>query len=334
MSGETPDLPCVPELPARGPGADLVGRALALLSEVAPEFAGETTPSGWRLAGRTSGAGSRDMRRAQAWLAEDLDVAEEEYSGASMVKWAQAGPWTLAANVELANGRRLLSDPGALRDLASAYETAVDSQMVRLTRRFAGAGLVLQIDEPSLPGVVAGRIPTVSGLDYYRAVSPDVARHTLARVVSAAHARSALVVLHCCAIPAPIGMLRQTGADAVDVDLTAQSAAGNTGQDEHEVGELFESDTGVVAGVLDGRHPAGSVAAGGVGHGTVQESGVAGSVHTVMALTERLGIPLDAALPRMAVSTPCGLAGISPAGARSTVRGLAQVSAILRKEVA
>ena len=224
MSGETPDLPCVPELPARGPGADLVGRALALVSEVAPEFAGDTTPSGWRLAGRTSGAGSRDMRRAQAWLAEDLDVAEEEYSGASMVKWAQAGPWTLAANVELANGRRLLSDPGALRDLASAYETAVDSQMVRLTRRFAGAGLVLQIDEPSLPGVVAGRIPTVSGLDYYRAVSPDVARHTLARVVSAAQARSALVVLHCCAIPAPIGMLRQTGADAVDVDLTLPSA--------------------------------------------------------------------------------------------------------------
>ncbi len=35
--GELPDLPHLPELPARGPGADLVGRTAALLVDLPVE---------------------------------------------------------------------------------------------------------------------------------------------------------------------------------------------------------------------------------------------------------------------------------------------------------
>ncbi len=46
--GELPDLPHLPELPARGPGADMVGRGAALLVDLPVEL----VPSGWRLTAR------------------------------------------------------------------------------------------------------------------------------------------------------------------------------------------------------------------------------------------------------------------------------------------
>src|SRR5262249_18056980 len=52
--GELPDLPHQPELPARGPGADLIGRSAALLVDIAVDL----QPSGWRLGDR-AGVGLR-----------------------------------------------------------------------------------------------------------------------------------------------------------------------------------------------------------------------------------------------------------------------------------
>ena len=43
IAGELPDFPHIPELPARGPGADLIGRTMALLADVAPDLAVELT---------------------------------------------------------------------------------------------------------------------------------------------------------------------------------------------------------------------------------------------------------------------------------------------------
>ena len=48
VAGELPDFPYLPELPDRGPGADLTGRTAALLVEIPVEV----TPRGWRLAER------------------------------------------------------------------------------------------------------------------------------------------------------------------------------------------------------------------------------------------------------------------------------------------
>lgn len=331
MAGETPLLPCVPELPGRGAGADMVGRALALLADIAPEFAGQTSTVGWRFAGRLTDGSSRDMARANSWLREDLDVSEEGYGDAEAVKFAVAGPWTLAASVELMNGHRVLRDPGAIRDLVAAYTESVVELVGRLRRRFPSAGVILQIDEPALPAVLAGGVPTISGLDSYRSVSVEVARSGLSAAVAAAHGMDATVVLHCCARPAPIGLLRATGADALSLDLVGGAASGGV-QDEEELGMLLESDCGLMAGVVAPQFPgAGSrVAGGGVESETLD---VVGSVRRLLALLDRLGIALPTVLPRLAVSHPCGLAGVSPDAARAAVRALAEVAATIQREV-
>ena len=238
-----PDLPCVPELPPADQAR--IWSAALICCPRWPRSSPARTPSGWRLAGRTSGAaaicagrrlaGGRPRRRRGGVLGS---FHGQVGAGRSAGRWPQTWSWPTAAACSATRGRCGIS--------ASAYETAVDSQMVRLTRRFAGAGLVLQIDEPSLPGwLPVGSRPSAGWTTTARFSGRRTPRP---RVVSAAQARSALVVLHCCAIPAPIGMLRQTGADAVDVDLTAQSAAGNAGRDEHEVGELFGSTLGWLPG--------------------------------------------------------------------------------------
>src|SRR6516162_6880324 len=57
VAGELPDFPYLPELPDRGPGADLTGRTAALLVDIPAEV----TPRGWRMAERPGRA--LDARR-------------------------------------------------------------------------------------------------------------------------------------------------------------------------------------------------------------------------------------------------------------------------------
>src|SRR5216117_4162436 len=94
VAGELPDFPHLPELPDRGPGADLTGRTAALLVEIAVEV----TPRGWRLAERPG----RDLSRARTMLSSDLDAMEEALDGfRGPLKIQLCGPWTLAATLEL-----------------------------------------------------------------------------------------------------------------------------------------------------------------------------------------------------------------------------------------
>jgi len=60
IAGELPELPHLVELPARGPGADMVGRAVALLVDLHADV----QPSGWRLVDRPG----IDERRARRFL--------------------------------------------------------------------------------------------------------------------------------------------------------------------------------------------------------------------------------------------------------------------------
>lgn len=53
---ELPDLPHLPELPGRGPGADMVGRTAGALADLHVDL----QPSGWRLVSRAG----IDERRA------------------------------------------------------------------------------------------------------------------------------------------------------------------------------------------------------------------------------------------------------------------------------
>src|SRR5579863_5360031 len=94
IAGELPGFPHLPELPDRGPGADLTGRTAGLLIDIPAEV----TPRGWRVAERAG----RDLARARSMLSNDLDVMEEVLQGfRGPVKIQLCGPWTLAATLEL-----------------------------------------------------------------------------------------------------------------------------------------------------------------------------------------------------------------------------------------
>lgn len=98
-------MPYLAELPARGPGADMIGRTVGLLVEMY----GHVEPSGWRISDRPG----RDTRRARSWLGEDLDALEEFTQGyEGLLKVQAVGPWTLAAGLELRGGEAMLGDPG------------------------------------------------------------------------------------------------------------------------------------------------------------------------------------------------------------------------------
>src|SRR5437763_1190570 len=100
--GDPPGLPFLPELPARGVGADPVGRTAALLAGLHVEVGTGT----WRFVTRPG----RDEQRARTALTTDLDALEEAVQGyAGPAKLRLVGPWTLARAIEPANGAEALA---------------------------------------------------------------------------------------------------------------------------------------------------------------------------------------------------------------------------------
>src|SRR3954451_9247980 len=116
--GELPELPHVPELPARGAGADMIGRTAAMLVELPVEI----VVGAWRLTSRPG----RDLRRARDFLAWDADageVAGSDHKGP--LKLQAVGPWTLAAALEVVSGHRLAHHHSAVAALRAAAATRV-----------------------------------------------------------------------------------------------------------------------------------------------------------------------------------------------------------------
>ncbi|HEY3478969.1 MAG TPA: methionine synthase, partial [Streptomyces sp.] len=195
-------LPFLAELPARGPGADMIGRTLGMLVELYARV----EPSGWRFGDRPG----RDTKRAVSWLGEDLDALEEFTQGyEGPLKVQAVGPWTLAAGVELRGGEAALGDPGACRDLAASLTEGLAAHLADTARRVPGARLVLQLDEPSLTAVLQGRIRTASGYRTYRAVDRGVVEGALRYVIAAL---GVPVTVHSCAPEVPFALLRRAGA--------------------------------------------------------------------------------------------------------------------------
>lgn len=293
--GELPELPFLPELPARGAHADLAGRSAALLADLQVDL----QPAGWRLtAGR-----SRDAARARDLLSYDLEALEEVAGGVPALKLQCAGPWTLAALLELPRGDRVLADPGAVDDLAQSLAEGLGRHLADVAGRLPGTRLVLQLDEPSLPSVLGGGIPTASGFGRLRAPTAARAVDVLATVLSVAPA----TVVHCCAARVPVALLRKAGAGAVSLDATRL-----TPQDDDQLGEAVESGAGLLLGVVPAQD--------------APLSDLDAMMAPVQGLWRRLGQPADR-LPATVVVTPsCGLAGASPRHARQALRTSAELA--------
>jgi methionine synthase II (cobalamin-independent) len=301
--GELPDLPHLPELPARGAGADMIGRAAALLVDMPVEI----VASGWCLAAHDG----RDVRRARDFLARDLDALEAEADGyVGALKLQAAGPWTLAAAVELPSGHKVVSDHGATRDLAASLTEGLRVHLGEVQRRVPGARLVLQLDEPGLPAVLSGRVPTPSGYGTARSVEASVVEQALRDVLSVAEAGGRVV--HCCADDVPIQLLRDAGVDALSVD-----AARLTTKQNDALGEAIDSGTSLWLGVLPSTDAAVTPDA---------------ARNAVQRFWGELGfVPSEAAAA--IVPTPaCGLAGASPDYVRRVLTLLRETGAALRDE--
>ncbi len=284
VAGELPDLPYLAELPDRGVGADMVGRAVGLLVDIF----GEVVPSGWRITRRPG----RDTRRATDFLEWDLDAATEHYAGAEWVKVQVCGPWTLAAQVEVASGNRALVDAGAVDDIAASLTQGMLDHVGRLQRRLPGTSFVVQVDEPALPLVIAGVLSTPSG---FGTVPPvDMARvgQVLRTMTDALDGFPTIV--HCCHASAPLRLFKASGFDAVSVDFTE---IGTSAARLDPIGELVEAGTVLLAGLLPGVRPRG------------RDPELRDWAAPVLGVFDRLGFPRDTLSSRVVPTPTCGLAG-------------------------
>ncbi|ORA77429.1 methionine synthase [Mycolicibacter kumamotonensis] len=285
------------ELPGRGVGADLIGRAGALLVEIAID----TAPRGYRLAARPGAV----SRRAVSLLAEDTDALEEAWEiaglrgGGRPVKVQAPGPLTLAAELELANGHRAITDPGAVRDLAASLAEGLKTQRADLSRRL-DTPVIVQLDEPSLAAAVAGRLAGVTALSPVPAVDEAVAT---ALLDGCAETIGGEVLVHSCASELPWNVLQRSTITALALDCTALGPG-----DYDQIGAFVDSGRTVVMGLVPALAPARTPA--------VEELAKA-----VAAITDRIGFARSVLAERVGISPVCGMAGASAAWAR-TAAGL------------
>jgi len=294
-----PHVPYLPELPDRGPGADLIGRGATLLIGMPIDL----QPSGWRLVDRPG----RDLARARAWLRQDLDVLAEVADGyAGPLKLQVTGPWTLAASLHLPRLERAVVDPGAVRDVVGSLADGVAQHVQEVRKLVPGAQIVVQVDEPSLPAVLAGSLPTASGLGRLRAIPGQEVADGIRAVLDGATSAGALgTVVHCCAPQPPVAVLVLSGAGAVSVDVTQLGRAG-----WEAVAVAVEAGHLLWAGIVPTDAPGDPRAA----------------ADRLTGAWGKLGLPA-ARLGDVVLSPACGLAGRSEPHARSVLRTVREAAA-------
>lgn len=294
--GELADFPHLPELPARGVIAGMTGRTLAMIDELGFDL----QPAGWRL----TDAPGVDHRRAKSLLAQDLDVFEELTQGyQGPLKIQLAGPWTVSATTERPRGDRLLADVGARREVAEALALGLAAHIADVRRRVPGADLHVQIDEPALPGVMAGSIPTASGFHRHRSVDTPQAVALLEPLFDVIAEADAASIAHCCAREAPIELFRTAGAGAVSLDVTHLSAASY-----EPLGSVLDAGLPVYLGVI--------------GTSPVEAINDSRVIDRVKRLLDMLGFAAEDVSEQLVLTPACGLANANPAEVRTVVRTL------------
>ncbi|GAA3435645.1 methionine synthase [Kutzneria kofuensis] len=259
-------------------------------------------PSGYRVAPRPG----RDHRRAVDLMRFDLDAFQDavESTKPSVVKVQLTGPWTLTSLVELPRGHRVLTDPGALREFAASLSEGLAAHVAEVSKR-TGANVVVQLDEPMLPSVLRGLLPTPSKLGFVAPVPEPEVRELLSGVIeSARRATGQPVIVHCCADRPPLSLLRSAGADALAFDLTLLRNA--PAQVLDQIGETWDDGAVLFLGLVPTVDPGKPVP-------------LKSLAQPALDLVDKLGFARSL-LTERAVPTPtCGLAGADHAWARKAM---------------
>jgi hypothetical protein len=297
--GELPDLPFLPELPARGVGADLIGRGAGLLTELPVEvYAGR-----WRLTGRPG----RDLRRARELLERDLDTLHEqasEYEGSFKIQ--VAGPVDARRRARASARRPRAARPRRGREIARRSPTGCVSTSPTSPPGCHTPACCCSSTSRRCPRYwPAGSAPTAACTRTGRS-----GRRRRGRRSPRSSRRSGAGDRHCCASDVPFTLLREAGAAALAIDLALVT-------DLDPLGEAIDAGTAVVAGAADPRQPA------------PPSAEVANRIRDVWS---RLGFPPALAAERVAVSPSCGLAGASESAALSLLAACRDAGRRLRDD--
>jgi hypothetical protein len=254
-------------------------------------------------------------------LSADLDALEEvadSYQGP--LKIQVCGPWTLAATIELIRSQDpALADPGAVGDLLASLAEGIAAHVADVGKRVPGARIVLQLDEPALPAVIAGAVPSASGLNRLPVPEPADLEAGLRSIISAART---FTVVHCCALSVPFGMINRAGANAVGCDLSKLGPAGEDG-----LAEAVEAGLGILAGVI----PATGTAA------TPEPPAASAAAQVVTGLWQRMGWPVarngpggpESVAAQVVLTPACGMAGATPGYARAAMARCREAARLL-----
>ncbi len=305
---QLPDNAVVPELPARGVGAGMIGRSLAM----ADGLAFDLQPAGWRLAQHPSA----ELRSARALLRRDLDDLEEAIQGWSgVLRLSVAGPLTLASWVEHPRGDKVLRDGGARTELAQALGAGVGQLLAEMQQRMPGVQLGVQLDEPNAPAVMGGVISTASGLHTHRSLNLPEASRLLGWVSGPLSGVVEDQTLHCCARGLDLDLPGSVGINTVAVDIDQVDAT-----QLDALAAWWDHGRSVWLGVAP----------------TAVPDALPGAdrlAERALRLLRASGLGADLLLDRTGLTPACGLAGWSAPAVPKLLTQLQQAAGIVAEEL-
>lgn len=237
-----PHQGALPVLPETGWAGTRLARTVATLGGLSADL----QAAGWRL--RESPG--REARTAAARLSSDVQALADAigaesagHRGTTVVDLI--GPLSLAAELHLGEGRAVVADHGARRDLREAQRAGLADLVRALRTALDGEELFLRVREPRAEEVLAGRVPTASGLRTLRAVPRGEARAALSELALAARSLG-------------LGTILDQGGPVPDPDLRAEfdavavRPASTDPRDWEAAAAAHDTGLGLRLGVLTG----------------------------------------------------------------------------------